>query len=63
MNDSSILDEVVTDTMTTDELLQSIEYNTRMVNLGVSHIFVTGLVILSIVFLYLIMKRWYFSQY
>lgn len=63
MNDSSVLDEVVTDTMTTDELLQSIEYNTRMVNLGVSHIFVTGLVILAIVFLYLIMKRWYFSQY
>ena len=63
MNDSSILDEVVTDTMTTDELLQSIEYNSRMVNLGVSHIFVTGLVILAIVFLYLIMKRWYFSQY
>ena len=63
MTDSSILDEVVTDSMTTDELLQSIEYNTRMVNLGVSHIFVTGLVILAIVFLYLIMKRWYFSQY
>ena len=63
MNDSSILDEVVTDSMTTDELLQSIEYNTRMVNLGVSHIFVTGLVILAIVFLYLIMKRFYFSQY
>lgn len=63
MTDSSVLDEVVTDTLTTDELLQSIEYNTRMVNLGVSHIFVTGLVILAIVFLYLIMKRWYFSQY
>ena len=63
MNDSSVLDDVVSDALTTDELLQSIEYNTRMINLGVSHIFVTGLVVLAIVLFFLTMKRWYFSQY
>ena len=47
MDSSSILDEVVTDELTTSEkLLTSIAENTRMTSVGVSYIYVTGVVIL-----------------
>lgn len=59
--DSVVYDELVTDEMTTTELLQSIEYNTRMTSQGVAHIFTIGIVLLAAMATWIIIKRWYFG--
>lgn len=60
-DDSFSFDEYTTDELTTDELLYKIEYNTRMTSVGVSHIYITGLVLLAAAFLWIIIKKWYFG--
>ena len=61
-DDSSFsFDEYTTDELTTDELLYKIEYNTRMTSVGVSHIYITGLVLLAVAFLWIIIRKWYFG--
>lgn len=62
MDSSQILDEVVTDELTTtDQLLSSIAENTRMTSVGISYIYVTGIVILFVLLIVVIAKRWYFN--
>ena len=62
MDSSQILDEVVTDELTTSEkLLTSIAENTRMTSVGISYIYVTGVVILFALLVAVIVKRWYFN--
>lgn len=60
MADSSIVYPTDEETTTEMEYLQAIEYNTRMTSLGVSHLFMTGLVLLVFAFLWVILKRWFF---
>ena len=62
MDSSQILDEVVTDELTTtDQLLSSIAENTRMTSVGISYIYVTGIVVLFVLLIVVIAKRWYFN--
>ena len=62
MDSSQIYDEIVTDELTTtDKLLTSIAENTRMTSVGISYIYVTGIVVLFVLLIAVIAKRWYFN--
>ena len=55
-------EELTTDELTTtDELLTQIEYNTRMASVGISHIFIIGLVVLVFIAMWAIFKKWYWG--
>lgn len=58
----SVADEsFTTDSLTTDEYLNRIEYNTRMTSEGIAHIFITILVLLGAMGTWVVLKRWYFG--
>lgn len=64
VNDSSlaVADEAApADSLTTDELLSSIEYNTRMASQGIAHIFTLSIFILGAMGVWIILKKWYFG--
>ena len=61
MSSSSTVDSYTTDSLTTDEMLTAIEYNTRMTAQGISHIFICGIVLLSFLAAWIVIKRWYFG--
>lgn len=57
----SASDSFTTDELTTDELIQAIEYNTRMTSQGIGHIFVLGIVLLGGFATWIVIKKWYFG--
>jgi len=58
----SVADESsTTDSLTTDEYFNRIEYNTRMTSEGIAHIFITMLVLLGAMGAWIVLKRWYFG--
>ncbi len=59
--DSRPADESTTDSLTTSDYLAKIEYNTRMSSLGISHIFSIGIVLLSAMATWIVLKRWFFG--
>lgn len=54
-------DSSTTDELTTDELIQAIEYNTRMTSQGIGHIFILGIVLLGGFATWIVIKKWYFG--
>ena len=64
VNDSSLVvaDEAApADSLTTDELLSSIEYNTRMASQGIGHLFTLAIFLLGAMGVWIILKKWYFG--
>lgn len=58
---SSLLSPYDNDDMTTDEMMHSIEYHTRMTSQGISHIFAISIFLLGAAAAWVIIKRWYFG--
>lgn len=59
---SSVADESSSvDSLTTDQLLTQIEYNTRMTSQGVAHIFTTAIVLLGAMAVWVIIHKWFFG--
>lgn len=58
---SSSLSRYDNDELTTDEMLHSIEYHTRMTSQGISHIFAISIFLLGAAAAWVVIKRWYFG--
>ncbi len=59
---SSFADESSSaDSLTTDQLLTQIEYNTRMSSQGIAHIFTTAIVLLGCMAVWVIIHKWFFG--
>lgn len=54
-------DEIQTESLTTSDYLQKIEYNTRMSSLGIAHIFSIGIVLIAGISTWIIIKRWFYG--
>ena len=54
-------DEIQTESLTTSDYLQKIEYNTRMSSLGIAHIFSIGIVLIVGISTWIIIKRWFYG--
>lgn len=59
--DSRAVDESQTDSLTTSDYLQKIEYNTRMSSLGIAHIFSVSIVLIAGIATWIIIKRWFYG--
>ena len=59
--DSRPVDESQTESLTTSDYLQKIEYNTRMSSLGIAHIFSIGIVLIAGIATWIIIKRWFYG--
>lgn len=59
--DDSILDETVTDEMTTSELLVSMNNHLENIESGINHIVVLGILLITWLALCRIFGKWYFG--